>query len=74
MKGALYLENKKDFNPFELVLEIADIAMEDEWNDKQDVTEDEQTIKKIINRPSEIRNYPYEAYKKFMDNKDDDLS
>lgn len=57
-----------------MVLEIAEAAFQDEWKDKQEVKEEEQTIKKIINRPTEIKNYPYEAYKKFNNNKDDDLS
>lgn len=57
-----------------MVLEIAESAFQDEWKDKQEVKEEEQTIKKIINRPTEIKNYPYEAYKKFINNKDDDLS
>lgn len=74
MKGVLHLKKKKDFNPFEMVLEIADIAKDNEWNDKEEVKEEEQTIKKIINRPTEIKNYPYDAYKEFINNEDDDLS
>lgn len=57
-----------------MVLEIADIAKNNEWNDKQEVKEEEQTIKKIINRPTDIKNYPYDAYKEFINNEDDDLS
>lgn len=68
------MSNKKNYNPFEKVLEIAEIAQKDEWKDKQEVKEEEQTIKKIINRPTEIKNYPYEAYKKYMNIKDEDLS
>ena len=68
------MNKQKEFNPFEQVLEIAEIAKQDEWNDKQSVKEEEQSIKKIINRPIEIKNYPYEAYKKFMNKKDDELS
>ena len=68
------MKNDKNFNPFELVLEIAEISKENEWKDKQEVNEEEQTIKKIINRPTEIKNYPYDAFKQFMNSKDDDLS
>jgi hypothetical protein len=68
------LKKKQDFNPFEMVLEIAEIAKDNEWKDKEDVKEEEQTIKKIINRPTEIKNYPYDAYKEFINAEDDDLS
>ncbi|QJX80113.1 hypothetical protein [Priestia megaterium] len=68
------MKKKQDFNPFEMVLEIAEIAKDNEWKDKEDVKEEEQTIKKIINRPTEIKNYPYDAYKGFVNDKDDDLS
>jgi protein subunit release factor B len=68
------MKKKQDFNPFEMVLEIAEVAKENEWKDKEDVKEEEQTIKKIINRPTEIKNYPYDAYKEFSNTKDDDLS
>lgn len=68
------MSKKASLNPFELVLEISEIAKANEWKDKQDVKEDQESIKKIINRPTEIKNYPYEAYQSFMSNKDDDLS
>ncbi|MGF7534923.1 hypothetical protein AAGG74_14730 [Bacillus mexicanus] len=69
------MTNNKDLNPFEMVLDISDIAKENEWKDKQNVEEEEQTIKKIINRPVKIKNYPYDAYKQFLaNNQDDDLS
>lgn len=64
----------KKKNPFELVLDIADIAKKNEWTEKQNIKEEEQSIKKIINRPKDIINYPYEAYKKHMGIEDDDLS
>lgn len=67
------MTNKKT-NPFELVLDIAEIAKKNEWTDKQNLKEEEQSIKKIINRPKDIINYPYEAYKKHMGIEDDDLS
>jgi len=66
--------SKKDFNPFEMVLHIAEMARENEWKEKQEVLNEEESIKKIINRPSEIKNYPYEAYLEFLNKKDDDLS
>lgn len=69
------MTKKKDLNPFEMVLDISDLAKENEWKDKQNVEQEEQTIKKIINRPVEIKNYPYDAYKQYLsNNQDDDLS
>ena len=73
MKGVIQLKNKKA-NPYELVLDIAEIAKTNEWTDKQNIKEEEQIIKKIINRPKDIINYPYEAYKQHMGIEDDDLS
>ncbi|MED2737817.1 hypothetical protein [Bacillus toyonensis] len=68
------MKNKHDINPYEMVLDIAEIAKKDEWKDKENIHEEEQSIKKIINRPIDIKNYPYEAYKKFTKETDDNLS
>lgn len=69
-----------DMNPFEKVKVIAQMARDKEWADKENIEVEDNSLKKIINRPSEIKNYTYDAFCEFhaldtsLKVKEDDLS
>ena len=73
-------KNDIEMNPFEKIKIIAQLAQKKEWADKENTEVEDNSIKKIINRPSQIKNYTYDAFLEYhapdtsLTVKEDDLS
>lgn len=62
--------NKKK-NVYQLILEISELAESMEFENKKQLRDNDNDIKKIINKPKEFKNFAYEAYTEFFSNKKD---
>jgi hypothetical protein len=58
-------------NIYETILEIGDLAERLEFEKKLEIGDNENNIKKIVNKPKEFTNFAYEAYCQFFSDKKD---
>ena len=61
--------NNKKKNVYQLILEISELAENMEFENKKQLRDNDNDIKKIINKPKEFKKFAYEAYNEFFSNK-----